>query len=232
MTSAQAEPETRVVAGRSATFLDFDGTLADTNLVHIYAFYARHAGRRQEVVGRVGRLLADIPIFYALDAFSRIRFAKRLFSRYEGLSQDRLARLADALDRDVIAPRVHPHTADFLAACKKKGPIVLVTGAADFSVAPFARRHDFDAVIATRLEFRHGVATGRMHEPVVFGANKGRLMRIYARDHGLDLSASAAYTDSAGDLGMFDGVGRAGVINPDARLAQMARDYHWQILNF
>jgi HAD superfamily hydrolase (TIGR01490 family) len=215
---------------RSATFFDFDGTLADTNLVHVYAFYARHAGRRSELLSRHARLLANVPAFYALDAYSRVRFARHLYSMYRGMSRDRLEHFSRRLFDEVLLPRVHSHTADLLDAARAKGPIVLVTGAADFSVRHFAEHFRFDGVIATRLEFRDGLATGGILPPEVFGANKARAMREYAREHGIDLGISAAYADGIADVSMLEAVGRAGVVNPNVRLAQLARDYQWQIL--
>lgn len=220
------------VALKGATYLDFDGTLADTTLVHVYAYYARHSGNRLDVAKRLASLAAFTPGYLALDKVSRLAFARQLFNHYKGLSRDRLETLAPALDREVLQPREHAHTRDFLASCKAKGPIVLVTGAPDFCVAPFAKRHGFDHVIANRFEFQGGVATGRVIPPEVFGPNKAKLMRDHAAAHGIDLALSSAYTDSASDLPMADVVGRPGVINPDATLLRMARDYHWQILTF
>lgn len=215
---------------RAATFFDFDGTLADTNLVQVYAFYARHAGHRTDVLGRTARLLASVPAFYALDAYSRVRFARFLYSLYKGLSRDRLEHFSRRLFEEVIAPRVHSYTPDLLDACRARGPVVLVTGAADFSVRHFAEHYRFDGVIATRLEFRDGIATGRILPPEVFGANKARAMREHARENGIDLDRSAAYADGMADVSMLEAVGRAGVVNPNLRLAQLARDHQWQIL--
>jgi HAD superfamily phosphoserine phosphatase-like hydrolase len=220
----------QAVATIQPSFFDFDGTLADTNLVHVYAFYARHCGRLSEVARRLAKLAALAPSFHLLDAYHRVRFAKTLFGLYEGLSRDRLERLAEALYEEVLAPRILPYTEAFLDSARALGPLVLVTGAPEFSVAPFLKRHGFHGTIATRLEFRDGRATGRMLEPVVFGGNKGRLMREYASREGWDLAAARAYADSANDEGMLTVCGRAGVINPDARLAEMAKDYGWQIL--
>lgn len=217
---------------RAATFLDFDGTLARTNLVQAYAYYARHAGSRRGVVARYAAVLADVPAMLGLDAFSRPAFADRLFSHYAGLSRDRLELLAPRLHRELVAPRVFPGVPEFLRACRARGPVVLVTGAPDFTVRGFAEEHAIDHVIANRLEFRDGFATGRVLPPTVFGSNKARLMREWAREHGVDLERSAAYADSLSDASMLDTVGRGGVINPGPRLARMARDYQWQILNF
>jgi HAD superfamily hydrolase (TIGR01490 family) len=198
----------------------------------MYQFYARHAGRTSEVALRHAKLVKDIPAFYALDAWNRVRFARKLFGHYEGLSRDRLEHLSERLYTDVIAPRLFEGIEDFLEGCRARGPLVLVSGAADFSVSHFARRFKFDGVIANKLEFKDGLATGRLIPPEVFGHEKARQMTAYARQHGLDLGASAAYADSISDLAMFDVVGRAGVINPNARLAQLAADARWQILHF
>lgn len=214
------------------TFFDFDGTLADTNLVHVYAFYARNCGHLGEVARRLSRLAALAPMFHALDAYNRVAFARTLFRLYEGLSRDRLERLAEPLYREVLEPRLKAYTPDLLASARALGPLVLVTGAPDFSVAPFVRRFGFHGAIATRLEFRAGRATGRMLEPVVFGGNKARLVREYARREGWDLADARAYADSSHDLAMLSVVGRAGLVDPDRRLASMARDYGWQILSF
>ena len=130
------------------------------------------------------------------------------------------------------APRVFAGTRDFLNGCRRTGPLVLVTGATDFTVRHFAEEYGIDHVIATRLEFRDGVATGRVVPPSVFGSNKARLLREWARERDIDLERSAAYADSVSDASMLDAVGRGGVINPDRRLAALAKDYHWQILNF
>ncbi|MBM3268674.1 MAG: HAD-IB family hydrolase [Candidatus Sericytochromatia bacterium] len=217
-------------AGHAPTFFDFDGTLADTNLVHVYAFYARHCGRLSSVAGRLANLAVLAPTFHLLDAYHRVDFARALFGLYRGMSRDRLERLSEDLYAQVIEPRLMTYTAAFLETAREHGPLVLVTGAPDFSVAPFVRRFGFEGAIATRLEFRDGMATGRMLEPVVFGSNKGRLIREYAAARGWDLEEARAYADSASDQAMLGVVGRAGVVNPTTRLARIARDYGWQIL--
>ena len=215
---------------KPATYFDFDGTLADTNLVHVYAFYARHSGRPAEVAGRLAKLALLAPAFYALDAYHRVTFAKTLFRLYEGLSKDRLERFSELLYEKVLEPKLKAYANAFMESARRLGPIVLVTGAPDFSVAPFLERHGFHSAISTRLEFRDGRATGRMLEPVVFGANKGSLMKDHAARYGFDLEASQAYADSLNDQGMLGAVGRAGLVNPSPRLARIAQDYGWKII--
>jgi phosphoserine phosphatase len=68
-----------------------------------------------------------------------------------------------------------------------------------------------------------------MEAPLCFGAGKVVHASAWARDHGVDLSASAFYTDSVSDLPMLERVGEPRVINPDLRLRRVARRRGWPI---
>src|SRR5262249_38770006 len=59
---------------------------------------------------------------------------------------------------------------------------------------------------------------------------KAEAMTALAAEHGFDLQASYAYSDSASDLPMLSIVGHPVVVNPDAELTRMAREHGWQIL--
>ena len=90
------------------------------------------------------------------------------------------------------------------AGCK----IVLVTGALDFTMAPLARHLGADDVIANKMQFVGGVATGRVIPPIIEGANKANRVREYCVRHGLRLDLSHAYSDSLSDYPMLTVVGR------------------------
>src|SRR5262249_3945300 len=54
----------------------------------------------------------------------------------------------------------------------------------------------------------------------------------YAADHGLLLGESVAYADSASDLPMLEAVGFPVAVNPEAKLATIARKRGWLIEDF
>ena len=56
-------------------------------------------------------------------------------------------------------------------------------------------------------------------------------MRAYAKQHGIDLGESWAYSDSFSDYAMLAVVGHPTACNPDFRLRSMARSYDWPILD-
>ena len=54
-------------------------------------------------------------------------------------------------------------------------------------------------------------------------------MAEYADAHGLRLEESVAYADSASDLPMLEAVGHPVAVNPEAKLATIARKRGWHV---
>ena len=77
-----------------------------------------------------------------------------------------------------------------------------------------------------------GLFTGRLGGPFVYGPGKVEAMERFAADHGIDLGASFAYSDSVSDLPMLRAVGNPVVVNPDAELGRIARKEGWQVMQF
>jgi len=71
-----------------------------------------------------------------------------------------------------------------------------------------------------------------MDGPFVYGAGKVEAMRRFSEDHGIDLSASFAYSDSASDLPMLRAVGHPVAVNPDQSLLEVARQEGWRVMRF
>jgi len=65
----------------------------------------------------------------------------------------------------------------------------------------------------------------------VAGATKADIMRAYAKQHGVDLAESWAYSDSFSDFPMLAVVGHPTACNPDFRLLRIARSYDWPVLD-
>jgi HAD superfamily hydrolase (TIGR01490 family) len=84
-------------------------------------------------------------------------------------------------------------------------------------------------IAATELEVCQGRWTGQVVGAHRSGAEKGRAARNLAGRFGLSLWESYAYGNSIGDLPMLDSVGRRVVVNPPARLRQIASSEGWQI---
>ena len=217
---------------RKAAFFDVDGTLVRTNVVHAYAYYAANTGSLRSIAARTLSTIASVPIFGALDLVDRKTFNEFFYRSYAGLSEDRLLTLADDLFEDVIKKAIFAKAHDLIDEARRaKCRIVLVTGALDFTMRPLSRHLGADDLIANKMQFVNGRATGRVIPPLIEGANKANAIRTYCDRHGVSLAKSHAYSDSASDYAMLTIVGRPTAVNPDLRLRALARSYNWPILN-
>ncbi len=215
----------------AAAFYDLDGTLVRTNLVHVFAFYARNDQGILRSFGRTAATLAGLPIFAAAELYSRKVFNDIFFKWYKGQSEDRLRYLADDLFEEVIRPAVYPGTLPLLEKSKSMGlRQVVVTGALDITVMPLLRHLGITDYVANRLEFVDGRATGRLKPPVMASATKASWIRRYSEREGLSLNDCYAYADSMSDLPMLSVVGHPTATNPDLRLKSTALRHDWPIV--
>jgi HAD superfamily hydrolase (TIGR01490 family) len=216
---------------RRAAFFDVDGTLVRTNIVHAFAFYAMNQGTIAGTAWKTAKTVLSIPLFWATDRVNRKVFNELFYSYYEGQSEDRLETLAEELFEDVLRPAIYKGTPRLIEESRRAGcRIVLVTGALDFTVRHLASHLGADDLIANRMRFVQGVATGRVVPPIIEGAHKALVVRDYCVKEGLQLERSFAYSDSFSDYPMLAVVGHPAAVNPDARLARVARAYEWPIL--
>jgi HAD superfamily hydrolase (TIGR01490 family) len=214
-----------------AAFFDVDGTLVRTNIVHAFAFYAMNQGSILGTAWQTARTVLSIPLFMAADRLNRKTFNELFYSYYRGQSEDRLFTLADELFEDVLRPAIYAGTPRLLEGVRRAGcRVVFVTGALDFTVRRLAEHLGADDLVANRMRFVNGVATGSVIPPIIEGAHKAQAIRDYCVKHGLALERSFAYSDSFSDYPMLAVVGHPAAVNPDPRLAGVARAYEWPIL--
>jgi HAD superfamily hydrolase (TIGR01490 family) len=215
-----------------AAFFDVDGTLVRTNVVHAFAFYAMNQGSILGTAWQTARTFLSLPALWAIDRRSRKAFNEAFYAFYQGQSEDRLMTLADELFEEVLRPAVYPGAARLLEAARRAGcRIVLCTGALDFTVRRLAEHLGADDLLANRMEFVDGRATGVVVPPLLEGAHKALAIRNYCVREGLALDASFAYSDSFSDYPMLAVVGHPAAVNPDGRLRSVARAYEWPVLS-
>ena len=147
------------------------------------------------------------------------------------------ARSLERMNPEVMAailPRVYPQMLDEVYAHQDAGRATFIVSAAGNGVVePLAAVLGMDGGIGTRYEVgEDGAFTGRFDGPFVYGPGKVEAMEAFAAEHGIDLAASYAYSDSISDLPMLRAVGHPVVVNPDQPLAEIAREEGWQTMRF
>jgi HAD superfamily hydrolase (TIGR01490 family) len=215
-----------------ASFFDVDGTLVHTNLLHPTVFYLTNQPNPLRSFRALARAALGSPRMVLAEMVDRRRFNELLFAHYEGISEDRLLLLADEAFDTVLKRALYPGARELIARCREEGhEVVLVSGALDFLMERLAKHLGATGVIANRLDFKDGYATGKLLRPVVAGPEKARLVREWARARGLDLGDCFAYSDSYSDVPMLSVVGHPCAVNPDLRLAKLALTYDWPVIH-
>jgi HAD superfamily hydrolase (TIGR01490 family) len=176
--------------------------------------------------------LLGVPLWIGLDLYSRRLFNEVFFRQYRGLREDWLREMSERLFAEEIQPTVHPGAMELIAADREAGyRLVLVSGALDLALAPAVRHFGFDDVIANRLVFADGVATGEIVAPLLAEAAKVAAIREYCAKYNVDTAHSKAYSDSLSDAPMLEAVGLPAAVNPDRRLRRLARERGWPVLD-
>ncbi len=140
------------------------------------------------------------------------------------------ARRAGQAAVDQLIDMVQPYALEVLGDHRAAGrPIVLATTTPYDLVRPLAEALDFDDIIATRYEEVDGLYTGRLAGRFIWGTGKRDAVRAWANDHGTDLRASHAYSDSVFDVPLLSMVGHPHPLHADPRLAAVALARRWPI---
>ncbi len=226
-----AKAVSHLVSG--VAFYDVDGTLVDLNLVHAALFLLANIG---EWGGRLKYLLgfaARLPRLYRAEQRDRRLLNEVLFEAFKGVSRDRLEILGDEYCERVLLTHLYPQAREMIEANRDAGlDAVLVTGSPDFIIAPLARRLNIRDFAANRLVFNNGLATGRLHAPIMAGEDKAEWCESYVASRGLSLDSCWGYADSYYDLPFLAAMGHAVAVNPDRRLVAAARIRQWPVVSF
>ena len=215
-----------------AAFYDFDGTLVTSNVVTRYAWFAKRHPSRAAAAWRYGKALLGVPLWLLLDAYSRRLFNVVFFRQYRGLREDWLRERSGEMFDAEIRRKAFRFARERIALDRAAGyRAIAVSGGLDFVLAAAQEYFGFDDILANRLVYREGVATGEIAPPLLAGQEKVAALKRFAAERGFDLQEAKAYSDSFSDLPMLRAVGQPVAANPDRRLAQAARASGWDILD-
>lgn len=208
---------------------DLEGTVLGTNVVDTYLWLRLAASPRSEWARRVADLAVRVPGLLATERRDRGEFLREFYRRYEGAPTAEIAELAAEAFDAFILPRCYPEAIRRIREHRAAGHrVVFITGALDFTIAPMSFLAD--EIAAARMQVgADGRYTGDLLEVPLAGDARGTYLRHAAERLGADLRASYAYGDSISDLPMLEVVGHPVAVNPDPRLARIARHRRWAI---
>jgi HAD superfamily phosphoserine phosphatase-like hydrolase len=201
-------------------------------VVESYSFLATRRLNVPERIRYVVRTLAEAPTLSSIDRKDRADFLRFFYRRYEDApvaqiaedSKDLLAQLILAKSFPAGLRRVREHRA-------MGHRTILITGALDFAVEGL--RPLFDEIVAAKMSVRpDGTYSGNLAVVPPTGETRAQIISDYCDAEGLRLDECVAYADSSSDLPMLEAVGFPVAVNPETRLAAIARKRGWLVENW
>ena len=213
---------------RQLAVFDLENTLIASNVVDSYSWLATRHQDDEDRVRFVLRTVKEAPRLLALDRADRSDFLRYFYRRYEGAPVERLRHDSWELFSDLVLTKSFPAGIRRVREHRALGhKTLLITGALDVVIEPL--RPLFDEVVCAHLGERRGRFTGELLDAPPTGEARALIMADYARTLDLDLEQSVAYADSASDLPMLEAAGHPVAVNPETKLAAIARKRGWHV---
>lgn len=213
---------------RQLAVFDLENTLIASNVVASYSWLATRYLDPAQRARFVARTLREVPRLLALDRRDRSDFLRYFYRRFEGAPVDRLDADAQEMLSDLLMAKSFPAGIRRIRQHRRMGHrTLLITGALDLVVAPL--RPLFDDIIAAEMGADGGAYDGRLTSAPPTGEARYQMLADYAAGRGLDLRQSVAYADGTSDLPMLEAVGFPVAVNPETKLASLARRRGWLI---
>ena len=218
---------------RHMAAFDLENTLVASNVVASWGWLATRRMPAADRARLVARTLAEAPKLLELDRHDRSDFLRHFYRRFAGAPVDQLASDSFEMFSDLLLRQSFPAAIRRVRHHRALGHrTVLITGALDFVIAPFAPL--FDDIVCSSLTRTHSGATytGQLAEVPPTGESRAEALLDYAARESLSLAESVAYADSTSDLPMLEAVAFPVAVNPETKLATIARRRGWLIENF
>jgi thioester reductase-like protein len=152
------------------TFWRVEGSLAALGAVRPVAYFTWNSHTFAGRWARRGGMLALALVRPFLYASNRVFATRVLHTLLAGVTRDRLDLLGEEYFEYILKKQLKLDGVERLRACvAEKGAenIVLVSQGLDHVMRPLAQYLGVSGLISNRLEFRNGIATGRLLDPVI-----------------------------------------------------------------
>jgi HAD superfamily hydrolase (TIGR01490 family) len=214
---------------RHVAAFDLENTLIASNVVESYSWLATRRLNTPERIRYVLRALAEAPTLQRIDRKDRSDFLRFFYRRYEDAPVAQIDEDSRELLSNLILAKSFPAGLRRVREHRALGHrTVLITGALDFVVEGL--RPLFDEIVAAKMTVRpDGTYSGNMAVVPPTGETRAEALAEYCMAENLRLEDSVAYADSTSDLPLLEAVGFPVAVNPETRLAAIARKRGWLV---
>lgn len=217
---------------RAAAFFDLDKTVIakSSTLAFSRPFFRNGLINRRAVLK--GAYAQFVFAASGADADQVDRIRAHLTALCTGWDVAQVRSIVEETLHDIVDPLVYAEAAELVADHKAEGrDVVIVSASGAEIVTPISEMIGATHSIGTSMVADAGRYTGEI-DFYCYGENKATAIKELAAEHGYNLAASHAYSDSITDLPMLEAVGHPTVVNPDRALRAIATERGWPLLEF
>jgi long-chain acyl-CoA synthetase len=195
-----------------------EGSLLELTTVRPIAFFTWNAQKFTERWLRRGTVLLMAVLRPFLYVLNRTFATRVVYSILRGISRDRLDLLGTEYFEYKLKPQLKPEGVEQLKKAVASGiNVVLVSQGLEYVMRPLAQHLGVRWIIANRLDFRDGIATGRLLGPVI------RPRGIFARVSSAGPDGTRSVERLVHDLGVGAAVIERAVISAQRTMPAVER---------
>jgi len=209
-------------------FFDLDGTLVAGYTV---AAVTKDRLRRREVGAGEFLHMMQLALAYRLGRSQFENVIEGAVRSAKGRLAEDVEEMGERVFQQSVADLIYPEMRELVRAHQRRGhTVVLSSSALTMQAEPVARYLGIKHVVCNRFVVdEHGILTGDIVRPVIWGPTKATSVQQFAADHGVDLGLSYFYADGDEDLGLMYLVGNPRPTNPGPQLTKVAIRRGWPI---
>jgi putative phosphoserine phosphatase/1-acylglycerol-3-phosphate O-acyltransferase len=214
---------------RVGAFFDLDGTLVAGFTV---AAVTKDRLRRREVGAGEFLRMMQLALEYRLGRHQFENVIEGSVRSAKGRLAEDVAEMGERVFRQSVEDLLYPEMRELVRAHKRRGhTVVLSSSALSMQAEPVARYLGIDHVVCNRFAVdEHGILTGDIERPVIWGPTKATSVQRFAAGHEVDLRSSYFYADGDEDLGLMYLVGKPRPVNPGPQMSKVAAHRGWPVL--
>jgi HAD superfamily hydrolase (TIGR01490 family) len=219
----------------SLAIFDLDNTLLAGDSDHAFGDFLIDAG----LVDPIQHKLRNDHFYhqYQTGGLDMLEYTEFAIGPIKGMGRAERETLRDRFMQRFVEPMMLPAALELLAQHRQAGDFcLLMTATNRFVTEPIAKRLGVDELIATELEQKDDLYTGRVR-----GIPNFRTGKVDNLQHWLEqksrsgiafaLDDSVFYSDSFNDLPLLEVAGRAVAVDPDQTLRDIAAARGWEMIS-
>jgi putative phosphoserine phosphatase / 1-acylglycerol-3-phosphate O-acyltransferase len=208
-------------------FFDVDQTLIHTNsgTYLVRMAFAKGLMGKKDIIHAL-----YLSLLHKFDFRNAERIINSMAGWVKGHAEEDIIQLSEEVFRtfliDALFPEIHR---EILFHKNRNAKTVILSSAIRYVCALLASHLGMDDVICSELEVHEGVLTGLPAGRLCYGDEKAIRLKDYCARMNCSPGDAYYYADSISDLQALEAVGHPVCINPDRKLAGIARSRQWTI---